>query len=58
MLISKAKHSYTFTMFLSQKRKNNVEKTHTTRLKKKAAPYFKLMYKQKKMLENFSVKVI
>ena len=30
----------------------------TTRLKKKAAPYFELMYKKKKLFENFSVKVI
>ena len=26
--------------------------------KKKAAPYFELMYKKKKLFENFSVKII
>ena len=30
----------------------------TTRLKKKAAPYFELMNKTKKLFENFAVKVI
>ena len=29
--------------------------THTTRLKKKAAPYFELMNKKKKSFEHFSV---
>ena len=37
---------------------NNQIGPNTTRLKKKAAPYFELMCKKKKLFENFSAKVI